>query len=626
VALSAWSIIEDAILKVRYAEKTLMIQRFSQWYQVFRKVGTIEALNMLGVRLTYRPRHAGQDSEYTYEMFSRRLQVTSLQKKIQEWRSKFWRSAPRIAIITIADTVDGLLQTQESITSQTYPYFQWYVCIPPSVPHAIKDQISARCIPLETPSKADCLNTAVDFVKEPFVMLVEAGDTLSVDALYRFADHLRRNLDADVVYADVDYVSKSTGRRTPFFKPEWSPEMLLSVSYPQYPMLFRKALLVTCGTFDRTMDTACEWDFLLRVSEHTRKFQRIAHVLYHYRGTFPYAISQPDRVQQLLEQHLSRLNLAEPRVSFQGAHDELAMVPVCEWKMQEENLVSIIIPSKDKAPLLSQCLSGIFGNTNYPNLEVVVVDTGSMEAETHLLYEHFAHHGNFRVVRYTEKFNFSRACNHGVAYARGELLLFLNNDTEILHADWLTGMVQWFDNPDVGIVGCKLLYPSGAIQHAGIIVGIHGLADNFLSGKEDGAFTFVGSDQWYRDRLAVTGACLMISKQAYEQVNGFNEHYLLNFSDVQLCLDVGQAGYRVVYTPFVRVRHHESMTHKKRMPRADVALGLKNMQAILLKGDPYYSPNLSYRTPVPVLSRDMQDSVQFRNRILKSSLYLWFDD
>jgi GT2 family glycosyltransferase len=285
-----------------------------------------------------------------------------------------------------------------------------------------------------------------------------------------------------------------------------------------------------------------------------------------------------------LEQHLTRRKLDEPRISFQAAHGEVSMVPVCHWQMRKEKLVSIIIPSKDKAPLLSLCLSGIFGSTTYPDFEVIVVDTGSIEAETYQLYEHFAHQKNFRVVRYTERFNFSRACNQGAAYAQGELLLFLNNDTEITQDNWLMSMAQWFDHVEVGIVGCKLLYPNGTIQHGGIVVGIHGLADNFLSGKEDGTFTLVGSDLWYRNQLAVTGACLMISRQAFEQVSGFNEAYLLNFSDVQLCLDVSQAGYRVVYTPFVRIRHHESMSHQNRMPRADVALGLKQMQWILANG------------------------------------------
>ncbi|HEY4491735.1 MAG TPA: glycosyltransferase family 2 protein, partial [Acidobacteriota bacterium] len=213
----------------------------------------------------------------------------------------------------------------------------------------------------------------------------------------------------------------------------------------------------------------------------------------------------------------------------------------------------------------------------------------------------------------------------------GELLLFLNNDTEFLQPDGLDRMAQWFDREKVAIVGAKLLYPGERIQHAGVIVGMGGLASHLFLNEREEIRTIFGFDVCYRNLSAVTGACLMIARAVFEELGGFDEEFQLNYSDVDLCLRARQLEYRVVYTPDARLLHHESATHKRRIPRSDFELASKKWQDWLRRGDPFFNENLSYRNSMPSFRGNRKECSQLVNielmkRIPQKDILLLPDD
>jgi GT2 family glycosyltransferase len=307
-------------------------------------------------------------------------------------------------------------------------------------------------------------------------------------------------------------------------------------------------------------------------------------------------------------------------VHFLPTHPIHRVHPLATWDIPHERKVSIIIPSRDQANMLAQCLDGLFELTTYRNFEVVVVDTGSTDPETEKLYAQWADQPAFNLIHMPEPFNFSKACNLGAQSSSGELLLFLNNDIKFLHGDWLHLMAQWFERSGVGIVGAKLLYPNGKIQHAGVILGAGGMASHLFMRYVENVSTMFGSDGWYRNLLAVTGACMLISRKAFNAVDGFDEKFILNYSDVDLCLRVHEAGYRIVYTPHVKLLHYEGTSHKGRIPRSDFERGDKKWRRWFQSGDPYFNPNLSYQSDWPIFRRGIYDTSLNEHLRLMASL------
>jgi GT2 family glycosyltransferase len=262
--------------------------------------------------------------------------------------------------------------------------------------------------------------------------------------------------------------------------------------------------------------------------------------------------------------------------------------------------VSIVIPNRDAARVLKQCVKGLLHETSYPDIELVIVDNGSIDPEVVELYRSLEREGRAVIVAFNRPFNFSAACNAGAAAARGDLLLFLNNDIEVIHPDWLDELVRWAQQPDVGIVGAKLLYPDRTIQHAGVVFGL-GLVGHIFSRAPEGASGVFGSSDCYRDYLAVTGACQMMRKDVFRQLGGYDERFRLVFSDVVLCLEARKAGYRVVYTPHARLVHHESYTRKREDSPEDMELLARYLRASGFVEDPYLHPELNPRFLVPAL-------------------------
>lgn len=468
-------------------------------------------------------------------------------------------------IVILADDLSAFERTWTSVQQQKYS--EWLCFSRFHVNHP-------RHISLENYPQANAIPA------QAYTLFLENGDLLAPNALLEIA-HAIQHTQADCLYTDEDRIDESGIRFSPWFKPNWSPELLLSVDY-LYPKVIRSTLV---------NDLNHDWNAILQLSECTQRITHIPEVLLHRSSLRSQQDTKP------ITDALIRRGICAPQAQIANGRI------VVQWTMKAFPRISIIIPSRDHAKIIAGCLDSIFQKTEYPSFEVILIDTGSHEPETFTVYQNWAHDSRFRIERFEETFNFGRVCNYGTQCSTGSLIVYLNNDTVILEADWLTRMAQWFEIDGVGVVGTKLLYPNGKIQHAGVIVGIDGLAGNWLTYSDEYQDSIFGRDDWYRNFLAVTGACLMMPRNVYDAVGGWDEAYQLAYSDVTLCLKVYQAGWRIVYTPDVRLIHHESLTHRRKLPPQDIKRATEELQEWVKRGDPYFNPNLSYNALRPVLRR-----------------------
>ena len=471
-------------------------------------------------------------------------------------------------------------------------------------------------------------NAALAMAQGEFLLILDHDDALAPNALFSLASLLQRNPDADAICFDEDKLSEDGAtRHSPWFKPQApSPDLLLSTNYLMHG-LFRRSLVAELSGFDPATDGAQDWDLALRVSERTTRIYHIPQVLYHWRQVpgsaareataKPWAIAAQRRA---LEGHLRRTGAvgAKVQVSEQGlAH---VLWPTFGLK------VSIIIPTKDKAALLRACVGSILRATAYPSFEIVLVDTGSSEPATAALYAELAADPRVKVVELPGPFNWGRANNVGARHATGDRLLFLNNDTEVLDSGWLDELVGWVERREVGVVGARLVRPDGTTQHAGIAIGVEGHGSHLFDGSSGPVYGPFGSSEWYRDLLAVTGACMLVRRELFDALGGFDEAYSVGYSDIAFCLDAVARGLHVVYTPFARLLHHEGASRGLSLPPADVLRATMRMLPLIAAGDPFFSPNLAPTARVPAVADPTgEDALDRLATILRQFGLVYYD-
>lgn len=573
-----------------------------------------------------------------YQKYAQSAKLSPTELAAQRQAALAWSYQPTFGILTPLYNVPLPIfqQTAAAVTAQSYPNWRWYVA-----DASTDSQLSAYLQQLAAAEPRLCAirldqnrgiaantNAALQSATEEFLVLLDHDDLLASEALFEVARFLQTQPQADLIYSDSDKVNAKGRHFEPFFKPDWSPELLLCVNYLAHLSVLRREVALQVGQFDPALDGAQDWDYFLRLSEQTQRIHHIPKVLYHWRA-WRSSTAQARSAKRYVaaaqlaavRNHLQRTGIAAPRVFFVAEHPIRSIYPRVEWQQSAPRSVAIIIPSRDHARVLDACLASLFRLTDYPNYRVIVVDTGSREPATNALYARYAAEPRFSLVHYDQPFNFSRACNFGAQHAaQDDLLLFLNNDTQVLAADWLSRMAQWFEREGVGVVGAKLLYPDGKVQHGGVIVGLSGMASHAFQLSEESIMTHFGSDDWYRDYLAVTGACLLIDRRLFERIGGFDEAYELVYSDVELCLRAVAAGYRVVYTPDARLLHHESLTHKRRVPYDDFLRANEHFKTWIERGDPYYNPNLSHIGTLPNFSANSGERAVHLNAVLMAKL------
>ena len=446
-------------------------------------------------------------------------------------------------------------------------------------------------------------NDALRLATGDFVALLDHDDELAPTALYFVALALNKNRDLQLLYSDEDKLDEHDRRSEPYFKSDWNPELFLAQNFVSHLSVYRTDLIHRIGGFRIGFEGSQDYDLALRCIEQIRpeKIEHLPWVLYHWRAGDQSTASNPtakpyaqEAARRAVQEHLKRTGVAGTVVP---SHDVYLQTKYA--LPNERPMVSIIIPTRDQASSLKKCVHSIFEKTDYPAYELIVLDNGSYDSEALEFLAELKKRDGVRVERIDEAFNYSRLNNRGVELSRGTFVALLNNDVEVLHADWLTEMVSRAMQPKVAMVGARLWYPNGTIQHGGVILGAGGIAGHAHAGLRRGEPGYFARAHLAQDVSAVTTACALVKREVYLQVGGFDENLAVTFNDVDFCLRLREAGYRILWTPYAELIHHESASRgfdnsapKQVRFLAEVDY-MKSKWGDILQRDPFYNPNLS---------------------------------
>lgn len=508
---------------------------------------------------------------------------------------------PRISIVTPTynTRVNWFAEAAISVLEQSFGEWEWCIVDDCSNDCNFHDlfrvlekvpQIKIRRLH-EPHGISRATNEALKMAEGEFVCFLDHDDLLARSALEECWAALANNLDA--VYTDSDKVDEYGLRSEPFHKPDWSPEYFRSVMYIGHLLCVRLETALAVGAFKLEFDGVQDFEFMLRFSESTNRIGHIDKILYHWRAV-PGSVAANSWAkpnieplqQKAVQSQLDRLGL--PATAQRGPFPQ--RVRVIPNPRTHHPKVSIIIPTKDAPDVLENCLTSIFEKSSYPVLEVLCIDNNSQHPRAISLMKNA-----FPVKRipYHDCFNFSRVSNLGVQHADGTMLVFLNNDIEVITPDWIEQMLYYAEQADVGAVGGLLTYPDSLVQHAGVVLGCRGTADHVLRRVPSDVDGYAGSLSCAREVSAVTAACLMVRRHLFEEAGGFNEHFFTAYQDVDLCLQLRNMGKRNIYTPNAVLIHHESYSRGKYYDFIDRNLLLDRWEEVIQRGDPYYNSHFN---------------------------------
>ncbi|MGH8163058.1 MAG: glycosyltransferase family 2 protein, partial [Rhodanobacteraceae bacterium] len=453
-------------------------------------------------------------------------------------------------------------------------------------------------------------NSALALASGQWCALLDQDDTLAPDALASVACEVAAHPQARLIYSDEDKINLAGARSNPYFKTDWDPELFLAQNYINHLGVYETELVRTIGGFREGYDGAQDYDLVLRCLEQIRadQIRHIPRVLYHWRSAPGSVAATPaakpyakEAARRALTNHLERTNIAgrvEACPENAEAHRVVYAVP------EPAPLVTIIVPTRDRAALLRGCLESVSSLTSYPSLEIIVVDNGSVENETLEYFRELEAASQARVISDAEPFNFSRLNNLAAAAARGEILAFLNNDVEVTEPGWLSEMVGQAVRPEVGAVGARLWYPDETLQHGGVVLGLGGVAGHVFLRMPRGHHGYFDRAILQRQCAAVTAACLLTRRAVFAQLGGFDEKNLsVDFSDIDYCLRAAELGLAMVWTPYANLIHAESVSRgHHRAPEEQArffreAAYMQTRHGATLGRDPFYNPNLSLQLP-----------------------------
>lgn len=561
-----------------------------------------------------------------------RLLSAGYRRKYQNWikqydsistadRAGIWAEIMQLAdpplisiLMPVFNTPEAYLRAAiESVLAQVYPY--WELCVADDAStHAQSARLLAEYARRESRIKiawrtenggiSASSNSALALATGSFVALLDHDDILPPHALYLIAREIPQNPDLDLIYSDEDKLDRRGRRTDPYFKSDWNPDLFLGQNMISHFGAYRTSLVREVGGFRSEFDGSQDYDLALRVLERSSaaRIHHVPHVLYHWRQAKGSAARRPDEkpyarlaAKRAVAEHLRRVGVS--------AAVEFTPGPVfheVRRTLEGEPTLAIIIPTRDRRDLLSRCVSGLLSATDYRKLELVIVDNLSTEPAALSYLEEVGADPRVRILRYPHPFNFSRINNWAAAQSQADILLFLNNDTEVIHHDWLQHMAANALRPEVGAVGAKLLYPNGRVQHGGIILGMGGVGGHFHLRRRDDDPGYFGRAQLQQNLSAVTAACLAIRHEVFDEIGGFDaENLPVAFNDVDLCLRVRERGYLVVWTPLARLYHHETASRAfdlvgdRSKQFACERAYMRSRWGPVLDDDPYFNPNLS---------------------------------
>lgn len=558
------------------------------------------------VRLTER----FQTDDVNYEEWYRNHRPA--EEELERQSKEKFAYMPLISILVpVYNTPDDFLkQMIQSVRRQTYA--NWELCIANANPSneavgailriaAEKDnRIRVTDVP-ENEGIAQNTNAALEIASGEYVGLLDHDDLLTKDALYEVVKILNQLNRPEMIYSDEDKVTTDLSEHfQPYMKPDFNLDLLRANNYICHFFVAKKSLIEDVGAFRGEFNGAQDYDLILRCSEQAKGIAHIPRILYHWRVHKASTADNPaskmyafDAGKRAIESHLKRCGQ-----EGQVFHAKDLGYYRVKYKVKGNPMVSIIIPNKDETESLDKCLRSI-EKSSYKNYEIIVVENNSEKDETFAYYKKIESKG-VKVVYWEKGFNYSAINNYGVSYAKGDYILLLNNDVEVITSDWMEEMLGNCQRKEVGIVGVKLYYPDDTVQHAGIIVGIGGIAGNIFVGLPRRYTGYFHKASVQQDLSAVTAACMMVKRSVYEAVKGLDENLQVAFNDVDFCLRVRKAGYLVVYDPYAELYHYESKTRgaedtkeKVRRFQGEIEYMRSHHLDILKNGDPMYNRNLT---------------------------------
>ncbi|MBT1170599.1 glycosyltransferase family 2 protein [Bifidobacterium sp. SO4] len=483
-----------------------------------------------------------------------------------------WELRPLISILVVLyETPEEYLHALlDSVLAQSYPHFELILVNAGDSTGSIKSVLSKyddariKSIAVVNRSIAENTNAGLDVASGDYVAFVDHDDVIEPDALYRYVAQINADPQTDLMYCDEDQLIDGE-YRNPVFKPQYNADMLLSSNYICHMLMVSRHALRQVELSPADVSGAQDYDLTLKVAEVARSIHAIPYVLYHWRvhqnstsvnpGSKPYAEGAGLRA---LDRHFRRTG-----ITAKVHESELPFRYRTEYVHDKPVKVSIVIPTKDHTDLLGRCLESVFASLDANDdtsltYDVTLVENNSTERRTFDFYERIQReHEQVHVVTWPgQGFNYSAICNYGASHSDGDLILFLNNDTQVMNDDWLRSMSGFFARPEVGIVGAKMVYSDGLVQHGGVWVARDhvGYVGNMLSMNDGG---YLETLRYPMDCAAVTGACQMIRRSVFDQIGGFDESLEVTLNDVDLCLKAGQAGYLTVFNPQAMLHHNE---------------------------------------------------------------------
>lgn len=559
----------------------------------------------------------GTSLDELYHAWIDRYDTLTEQKRNQALAEmEHFQSAPLISIVvpTYNSDVRFLQEMIESVRHQLYPHWELCIADDASTSESVKQVLEAAraqderikvVYRTENGHISEASNSALAIASGEFVALLDHDDILPAHALFMAVKYMNRYPRARMFYSDEDKLSVDGKRSSPYFKSDWNPQLFLAQNMFSHFGVYETALVREAGGFRKGLEGSQDYDLALRCVELAGhdSVVHIPHVLYHWRvapgstassgSEKPYALLAAIRA---LEEHLARTHT---QATVEHPCDQHSTLRVRYALPQPAPKISIIIPTRDGLSLIKQCIDSVLAKTIYPDYEIIVIDNGSVKTETLAYFESLKSEPRIRVMRDDSPFNYSALNNRAAAIATGEYLCLLNNDIEIISAEWLNELVGLASQPGNGAVGAALWYPNDTLQHGGVVIGLGGVAGHMHTMLPRGSFGYFCRATAAQNLSAVTAACLVIRKSIYMEVGGLDEELSVAFNDVDFCLRVREAGYRNVWTPYAELYHHESATRGSDMDpdKYQRFVGevrwMEKRWGAHLELDPAYNPNLT---------------------------------
>ena len=536
------------------------------------------------------------------------------QELAEQRKYQFPKSIKFSIVVPLFNTPEKFLREMiQSVIDQTYA--NWELCLADGsdVEHGSVEKICRQYTKKESRIKYKKLeknlgisgntNACLEMVSGDYIGLFDHDDLLHPAALYEVMRAICEQ-GADFIYTDENTFHNSPkDAYCPHFKPDFSPDTLRSYNYICHFVVFRHELMNDAGKFRSEFDGSQDYDMVLRLTEKAKKIVHIPEILYYWRAhqnsvasdisAKPYTLNA---AKKALTEHLEREHL-----DGEVMDSAIPSTYKIQYAIKKNSKVSIVIPNMDHIEVLKTCIDSITEKTTYEDYEIVIIENNSKNEETFSYYRELGKNSRVKIVNWIGKFNYSAINNFGVQQAvTGEYIILLNNDIEVITPDWIEQMLMFAQRTDVGAVGAMLYYPDETIQHAGVILGVGGVAGHSHKNFNRGSYGYMSRATIVQNLSAVTFACVMIPRHVWDEVGGLDESFAVAFNDVDMCMRIRKAGYLIVWTPYAELYHYESKSRgledtpeKKKRFEGEVKLFQERWKAELAAGDPYYNPNLS---------------------------------